>query len=179
MEYCPVCRYRLAGLPAEYRCPECGFPFDDSMEVFEARRGDGVVVHITRTALTIWVVSDLLPRWFIAGGATPLILLDLAAVLLLGQWWVMWWQNRRRRFITLTDTSVSYWDGRAETLRFPLSAIYAAEYNSLSSDIDLIAPDGSRIGSLPDLRQRDYRDIVRLCRAITERAAQRNDQQTS
>jgi DNA-directed RNA polymerase subunit RPC12/RpoP len=25
---CPVCGYRLRGLPDRYRCPECGTPFD-------------------------------------------------------------------------------------------------------------------------------------------------------
>lgn len=28
LESCPQCRYALSGLPAEYRCPECGLRYD-------------------------------------------------------------------------------------------------------------------------------------------------------
>ncbi len=33
IESCPVCRYSLAGLPVRYRCPECGFAYDDRMSI--------------------------------------------------------------------------------------------------------------------------------------------------
>ena len=31
---CPVCSYSLRGLPSEYRCPECGFPYDSQTRVW-------------------------------------------------------------------------------------------------------------------------------------------------
>jgi hypothetical protein len=32
--HCPVCRYDLTGLPAEHRCPECGFRYDETTYVW-------------------------------------------------------------------------------------------------------------------------------------------------
>ena len=32
---CPICGYSLCGLPDRYRCPECGFDYDQRMEVIE------------------------------------------------------------------------------------------------------------------------------------------------
>lgn len=34
---CPECRYSLAGLPANHRCPECGFEYDVTMEIYRPR----------------------------------------------------------------------------------------------------------------------------------------------
>lgn len=31
---CPVCRYDLRGLPKDHRCPECGFAYDESTQVW-------------------------------------------------------------------------------------------------------------------------------------------------
>ena len=31
---CPVCTYSLRGLPSEYRCPECGFPYDSQTRIW-------------------------------------------------------------------------------------------------------------------------------------------------
>lgn len=31
---CPVCRYDLKGLPANHNCPECGFTYDDTMQIW-------------------------------------------------------------------------------------------------------------------------------------------------
>lgn len=32
---CPICAYSLYGLPDRHRCPECGFDYDQGMEVIE------------------------------------------------------------------------------------------------------------------------------------------------
>jgi len=32
---CPLCGYRLEGLPSRHRCPECGFEYDQRMELIE------------------------------------------------------------------------------------------------------------------------------------------------
>lgn len=31
---CPVCSYSLRGLPSEYRCPECGFPYNSQTRIW-------------------------------------------------------------------------------------------------------------------------------------------------
>jgi len=38
LQVCPVCDYRLAGLPVEYHCPECGLEIDRRWEVFGGRK---------------------------------------------------------------------------------------------------------------------------------------------
>lgn len=35
LDRCPACRYSLQGLPSVYRCPECGFEYDDKTLVVE------------------------------------------------------------------------------------------------------------------------------------------------
>jgi hypothetical protein len=37
MDRCPICNYRLRGLPARHRCPECGFAYDADTRVWRAR----------------------------------------------------------------------------------------------------------------------------------------------
>ncbi len=37
LETCPRCGYSLRGLPAEYRCPECGLAYDAESEMFKLR----------------------------------------------------------------------------------------------------------------------------------------------
>lgn len=34
LDRCPVCRYSLQGLPSIYRCPECGFEYDEQTRVW-------------------------------------------------------------------------------------------------------------------------------------------------
>ncbi len=54
---CPVCRYDLQGLPANHNCPECGFTYDDTMQIW-------------------WV--PVIPGWmFLVAGITVFVVLEL------------------------------------------------------------------------------------------------------
>ncbi|MCH8878276.1 MAG: hypothetical protein IID34_00150 [Planctomycetes bacterium] len=35
---CPICSYSLRGLPSEYRCPECGFPYDSQTRIWRPQK---------------------------------------------------------------------------------------------------------------------------------------------
>lgn len=44
IESCPVCRYSLRGLPAEGRCPECSFAYDETTFVVRQDRLGWIIV---------------------------------------------------------------------------------------------------------------------------------------
>lgn len=43
IQVCPVCQYDLQSLPRNYRCPECGFEYEETMRVWSARLPKGMV----------------------------------------------------------------------------------------------------------------------------------------
>jgi len=50
---CPVCRYDLAGLPKNHRCPECGFENDETMQVWQP--GASRIVYLRVVAAVVWL----------------------------------------------------------------------------------------------------------------------------
>lgn len=173
---CPQCAYDLTGLPAGRACPECGLTLLPQTQVFLGRRGDGVVVHTMRVAASVWAGSALIARGARLGASLkdPLFLAHLAIAVLIGLSWWLWWRRRRPYYVLLSDEAVGYWEAGGEQLHISLDRVRSAEFNSLSKDVDLIGHDGTRVASIPDLRQRNYVEIAALCKAITNRAAQKS-----
>jgi hypothetical protein len=50
---CPVCRYNPTGLPKNYRCPECGFEYDETMRIW--RPGSSPIVFLRIIAAAVWL----------------------------------------------------------------------------------------------------------------------------
>jgi len=78
-----MCGYDLRGLPAEHRCPECGFAYDARTLIWQPARpwrGYGFIVGTMLLAVVIQA-DGLARRWFRgAGGALLSILFLLVAV---------------------------------------------------------------------------------------------------
>lgn len=51
LERCPVCRYSLQGLPAVYRCPECGLAYDRDIVVLGGQRTGPEKILLSLTVL--------------------------------------------------------------------------------------------------------------------------------
>lgn len=94
---CPECRYSLAGLPANHRCPECGFEYYVSMEIYERRRNLklNLIVVLIGTAFMVLFTSMAVYR-FIVASDRYLLVLAVANVALLGHGWYQFGQMRQR-----------------------------------------------------------------------------------
>jgi hypothetical protein len=93
---CPVCNYRLEGLPPEHQCPECGSPYDRHTRVWKAKgfwrfAGPGVLVLVS-------VVLPLPVIFIVKGRPTPghVDWLSLVMIFLMGLG-VLWWVYAYRR----------------------------------------------------------------------------------
>ncbi len=83
---CPACDYSLTGLPAEWRCPECGFAYDDRTFVMKGiSRGTS---SMTSSRKSLWILLA------ITGMFGPTILIELnfrgaaSLSLILGVAWI-------------------------------------------------------------------------------------------
>lgn len=57
IEVCPVCEYDLHTLPRNYRCPECGFEYEETMRVWIIRFPRFLLfVHLSTLALLVVMV---------------------------------------------------------------------------------------------------------------------------
>ncbi len=67
---CPVCRYSLRGLPSEYRCPECGFPYDSQTRIWRPLKPKaifgGLIGFIGAIEGLVWFVVGAPPIFGIA-----------------------------------------------------------------------------------------------------------------
>ncbi len=62
LTHCPFCRYNLQGLPRNYRCPECGVEYDDSMQAWGHRYSslDYWMSYLSRGAINILSVMPII-----------------------------------------------------------------------------------------------------------------------
>lgn len=54
LDRCPVCRYRLDGLPERHRCPECGFEYDKHTAVIH--QGRKIAIFLLACAPIMFIV---------------------------------------------------------------------------------------------------------------------------
>lgn len=54
LDRCPACRYSLQGLPSVYRCPECGFEYDEGT----------IILSETVSKTNRWSLLLILPMFF-------------------------------------------------------------------------------------------------------------------
>jgi hypothetical protein len=79
---CPRCRYDLNGLPSPHHCPECGFAYDDHLEIWRAKGSIVIKVFIMILLTNKLFVGFLILRETIRGNErTAKILLVLASVI--------------------------------------------------------------------------------------------------
>ncbi|MHC5024071.1 MAG: hypothetical protein ACYTGG_09175 [Planctomycetota bacterium] len=113
MTRCPKCRYVLSGLPAEHRCPECGFDYDASMFGFGAWPNQGrprpwqAIAYGAGVLICAWITIDV-------GLRTSLIVILIGGWMLLGL--LKWAFNMMRRragetesVIVFDDEGVTVW----------------------------------------------------------------------
>jgi len=105
---CPVCRYDLSGLPAEHRCPECGFEYDKTMRAWDPPPIRWRL-HAVLILLVLFLGLPVLDRLFLglgrplfAGKFGSLLLFIWTAPLLSGAVFVFR-RLRGQRSVVLTD----------------------------------------------------------------------------
>lgn len=119
LERCPVCRYSFHGLPDAYRCPECGFEYDEHTRVWRPKR-IGIlrglwlpIFLIADVALLLFfgVLSPMLWLFMVIGGAF------VAAVSAI-PWYANW---RSLPFVAVAPRGIVYrWFFRARITDWPL-----------------------------------------------------------
>src|SRR5262249_38777567 len=68
LETCPVCEYSLRSLPTRHRCPECGFEFDESTEVWRLRRFNLLGFRVFQLLVAVTLAVILIVRMVTQGG---------------------------------------------------------------------------------------------------------------
>ena len=69
--YCPGCGYDLEGLPRKYVCPECEYPYDETMSmvwVWNAGEGPNISSVILNTLLVVIFFSIFLSMLWVGPG---------------------------------------------------------------------------------------------------------------
>ena len=74
---CPICRYDLTGLPANHRCPECGFEYDETMRTWQTN--DRRLWQVVLFSLVATAVMLAVEGVFGFSGRRGLIILILSA----------------------------------------------------------------------------------------------------
>jgi len=138
LQLCPLCDYRLEGLPVEYRCPECGFELDRRWEVF----GGGKRTPARR--LTLWlllatIISVLIGSVVVAllRKATPwfpLMLTPTVIVILAGL-------RPRRHFYALGHLELRVYRARTLVATYPLQRIDRIQHRYLRQQICIDVAD--------------------------------------
>jgi hypothetical protein len=84
LAHCPVCRYDLTGLPKNHRCPECGFEYDETMQVWSMpavpRWVLAVVAMLSGVFFLSWLSGPFVTGLGLNVRDTPVVILVLAGV---------------------------------------------------------------------------------------------------
>ncbi len=82
---CPQCKYSLKGLPADHRCPECGFEYDAETAMWKGRLdGKDISAYVVAICTVIWIfLSRLFGTPFLPRSALRVALLLILGVLTL------------------------------------------------------------------------------------------------
>lgn len=105
---CPCCRYDFTGLPAAYRCPECGFEYDEHTIVWRARNPWRPMLaaagFVLPTLMATWTTIRLVTGRYVGPGelfGTIAIFATVATFSI-----VIYRQNRRGRFVAINPVGV-------------------------------------------------------------------------
>ena len=143
---CPRCAYSLAGLPAEHRCPECGYDYDPyatviispKIDVAQRRIGAGLIV------LCLVVIGGSSTR---GRGADYLALFALANVLY-GIYRIIRERGQPNIRLLVNRTGIEiHRKGTFERL-IPWDTIRHARFGFLTGRVNLYDGEGRRVTSI-------------------------------
>jgi hypothetical protein len=159
---CPICRYRLEGLPADRRCPECGV-WERSAQVILSRPGlGGFLLSLGNFLLVVglllvgYLTGDF--SWNkLAGGP----------IVLAGACFSLYATRMRTSVAVLNSRELVLFDPPFKMRRYPLAEISAARYDPFWQGLRLVVAGRRRWISPTWLR--DWRLTELLGQALRER----------
>lgn len=128
---CPICSYRLRGLPDRHACPECGLQYDVHSTVFrESRRFWIGLAAVNGLILAAVVVRGIGRGWSRSEVASTV---PFAVMMLVWLWRV----SRARRLVVVSALDIVLIEGRKVQSRIPMSLVHKASWSFVNGDIHL------------------------------------------
>jgi len=108
LTHCPACDYDLRGLPGRYRCPECGFEYDEGTLVWRPRTRNRVYLW---GPLCLMLCVGVLTRAYHLFNIRPVRTSDISILIIcaLGLVWTLAWLYHLRHggsFVAVTRRGV-------------------------------------------------------------------------
>lgn len=128
---CPVCSYRLRGLPERHACPECGSQYDVQSTVFRHPRRSRVALAVVNGMILVAVVVRGSLRGWSQSGITSAMLF---AGMMLG--W-LWHASRPQRLVVVSSLEIVLIEGRNVQEKVPMSVVSEASWSFVNGDICL------------------------------------------
>ena len=158
---CPQCRYSLHGLPADHRCPECGFEYDAKAAIWESRVGKKeITAFVLGSCFLVWtLLSDVLGGGFPPTSIFGIIVLFFGALLVFMLY---------RAFVTSRAGCTVYTTGKGLLIKigrdvklYPWGDIEGVLWNAANKSAGLYTKGRTLPLHIPKVlrRQSDYEEL--------------------
>lgn len=139
IERCPICRYRLRGLPRNHRCPECGYLY--TFPCYAFKRNVAAWKWLAWGNLAIFAIGLL---FLLFQGSYTFFLVAGIGVAGAGYRVLM-----DRRQVVVTPEHLEVIVGREIRRRLPLSSIGSCNWSRVDGGIYIVDLNGAELGSIP------------------------------
>ncbi len=138
---CPRCQYDLAGLPAEYTCPECGLRYDSRTTaiICRGRRNQYYAAAVGAANLLVLIF------WGTRVAVPALLIIGITVLFILVISWRLGRAQRWPHRIILNPEGVRFEPPDSPPSIYPWEKVCRAEYSWTDGRLRILGPDGNEV----------------------------------